>query len=154
MIEAGVPGCGWKCWSEATALHGSGPSRSVVLIRVLGVAGAMVWAAAVLARDAGLAPSGPAGGLLGLAPNVGVGLLLPMLVVVLWPVWFSSELTLRRFAAVLASLFLGVLGAEVVHALFLGSGFDEADVVATAVAFGLMAWIHHRTRETVDPSSV
>jgi hypothetical protein len=118
-----------------------GERRPVKLTDVGGLLGASLWALTILLRESPAIHDPNLQFWLGITPNFGVGLLLPMLVANFYPVLFKKELTHRLFlyslAMVLAALFL----SEVVHALFLDSAFDIFDLLASFVAVAIMVWL-------------
>ncbi len=77
--------------------------------------------------------------LLGIAPNFGVGLLLPMFTVRYYPALFKKDITFKNFILVLITIFLILIVSEVVHDTFFNSRFDLYDLIASLTALGVMS---------------
>ena len=72
--------------------------------------------------------------LLGIAPNFGVGLLLPMIAVIYCPILFKKDITFRKFMLILIVIYLLLFISEVLHDKFLNSRFDFYDMIVSMIA--------------------
>jgi hypothetical protein len=110
----------------------------VTLIDVLGLIGAFLWALTIFLRETALMHNEFISFLLGIAPNFGVALLLPMFAVIYYPILFKKHITFKKFILILIAIFLLLIVSEVVHAKFLDSRFDFYDMIASLIALGVM----------------
>ena len=114
---------------------------------VAGLLGASLWALTIFLRETPVIHNPDLRFWLGIAPNFGVGLLLPILLVNNYPAVFRKELTYRLFLCGLVMMFAALFLSEVVHALVLESGFDVYDLLASLVALGMMARLYRQLKE-------
>jgi len=115
-----------------------GEQKSLTLFNILGLLGVLLWVLTIFLREMPVAHNPGINFWLGIAPNFGVALLLPMLLVNYYPVVFKRALTRRFFLYGLAILFTALVFSEVVHDIFLNSKFDIWDLVASLVALVIM----------------
>lgn len=113
-----------------------------MVFNIMGLLGVSLWVLTIFLRETSAIDNPNLQFWLGIAPNFGVGLLLPMLFVNFYPVVFKKELTYRLFLYGLGMIFAALFMSEVVHALFLDSGFDIFDLLASLIALGIMAWLY------------
>jgi hypothetical protein len=113
--------------------------KKTTLIEVLGLIGAVLWASTIFLRGTFLMQNEIISFLLGIAPNFGVGLLLPMFVVRYYPVIFKRDITFKKFFLILITILLTLIVSEVVHDTFFNSRFDFYDVIASLIALGAMS---------------
>jgi cation transport ATPase len=112
--------------------------KKITRINVLGLIGALLWALAIFLRETTLMQNEIISFLLGIAPNFGVGLLLPMFTVIYYPILFKKDITFKKFILILIAIFLLLFVSEVVHDKFLNSRFDFYDMIASLIALGVM----------------
>lgn len=112
--------------------------KKTTLIDVLGLIGALLWALTIFLRGTVLMQNEIISFLLGIAPNFGVGLLLPMFTVIYYPILFKKDITFKKFIIILIAIFLLLFVSEVVHDKFLNSRFDFYDMIASLIALGVM----------------
>lgn len=110
----------------------------ITLIDVLGLIGALLWTLAIFLRGTVLIQNEIISFLLGIAPNFGVGLLLPMLTMRYYPILLKKDITFKKFILILIAIFLLLFVSEVVHDKFLNSRVDFYDMIASLIAFGVM----------------
>lgn len=110
----------------------------ITLIDVLGLIGALLWTLAIFLRGTVLIQNEIISFLLGIAPNFGAGLLLPMLTVRYYPILLKKDITFKKFILILIAIFLLLFVSEVVHDKFLNSRVDFYDMIASLIAFGVM----------------
>lgn len=115
-------------------------------LNIMGLLGVSLWVLTIFLRETSVINNPAFHFWLGIAPNFGVGLLLPMLLVQYYSATFKKTLTYKQFLVGLAVIFAALFMSEVVHALFLNSGFDIFDLLASLVALSIMAWLY-RTRQ-------
>lgn len=113
--------------------------KDVALLKLIGAIGMLVWALAVVLRGTPIAANETIDFFLGIAPNFGVGLLLPPLSIIYYPVIFKKESTFKQFILILIGIFILLFASEVIHDKFLNSSFDIYDMIASLVAFGIVA---------------
>lgn len=123
-----------------------GEQKNMSLFNVLGLSCALLWVLAIFLREMPVAHNPGINFWLGIAPNFGVALLLPMLLVNYYPVVFQRALTRRFFLYGLAIMFTGLLLSEIVHDIFLNSKFDIWDLVASLMALLIMALVSGKTK--------
>jgi hypothetical protein len=111
---------------------------SIAVIHFLGLSGVILWVALIFLREMPIVHHPSANIWLGIAPNFGVALLLPMLLANYYPVVFKRRFTRQIFLDGLAVIFTVLLLSEVVHDIFLNSGFDIWDLAASLVALVIM----------------
>lgn len=111
---------------------------------VVGLLGVSLWVLTIFLRETPVIDNPNLQFWLGIAPNFGVGLLLPMLLVNFYPVLFKKDLNYTQFLYGLGLIFAALLMSEIVHALFLNSGFDVFDLLVSLLALGIMAWLYRR----------
>ncbi len=116
--------------------------KKITLIDVLGLIGALLWALTIFLRGTALMQNETISFLLGIAPNFGVGLLLPMFTVIYYPILFKKDITFKKFILILIAIFLLLFVSEVVHDKFLNSRFDFYDIVASLIALGVMILLY------------
>lgn len=110
----------------------------ITLIDVLGLIGALLWTLAIFLRGTVLIQNEIISFLLGIAPNFGAGLLLPMLTMRYYPILLKKDITFKKFILILIAIFLLLFVSEVVHDKFLNSRVDFYDMIASLIAFGVM----------------
>jgi hypothetical protein len=119
--------------------------KSLTLFNVLGLLGAFLWVLIIFLRETPVAHHPGINFWLGIAPNFGVTLLLPMLIASYHPVVFERALTRRHFLHGMVTIFAVLLLSEVVHEIFLNSRFDIWDLVASLVGLSIMALVSGKT---------
>jgi hypothetical protein len=124
-----------------------GERRKARLPDLVGLLGAVLWALTIFLRQTPAIHHDTLRFLLGIAPNFGVGLLLPMLLVNFYPVLFKKELSYRLFLYGLGMIFLALFLSEVLHVLLSDSGFDIFDLLTSLVALSIMAWLYRKPNE-------
>lgn len=107
------------------------------LTKILGVIGAMLWVLTIFIRDSNIALNETTAFMLGVAPNLGVGLLFPMLAKELYSVVFKKQLSCKQFVFILIGGYIALLLSEVIHDKFLNSPFDIYDIISSFIAFGI-----------------
>ena len=112
--------------------------KKVSLINALGLVGCFLWVLAIFLRENSIMQNEIASFLLGVAPNFGVGLLIPMLVIRCFEVTLKKEVTCKSFILILIGIYGLLLMSEIIHDKFLNSRFDILDMVASLVALGIM----------------
>lgn len=116
---------------------------------VVGLLGVSLWVLTIFLRETPAIDNPNLQFWLGIAPNFGVGLLLPMLLVNFYPVLFKKDLRYTQLLYGLGLIFAALLMSEIVHALFLNSGFDVFDLLVSLLALGIMAWLYRRAGSTL-----
>lgn len=120
--------------------------------QIAGIAGSLVWCAAVLVRQAGIPLASAARFLVGIMPNIGAPLVCVGLFVSFFPFVCKGEAARReRYLAIAATMLLMLL-SEAVHALFLGAAFDVWDLLASLIA-AVPLVILNRRRDDKTPSA-
>jgi hypothetical protein len=119
--------------------------KSLTLFNILGLLGILLWALTIFLRETPVAHHPGINFWLGIAPNFGVALLLPMLLVNYYPVVFKKALTRQFFLYGLVIMLTVLFLSEVVHDIFLNSRFDVWDMVASLVALMIMALVSGKT---------
>jgi hypothetical protein len=119
-----------------------GEQRKSVLPDTVGLLGTFLWAMTLFLRETPVIHDPNSHFWLSIAPNFSVALLSPMLLVNFYPILFKKNLTYRLFLYGLVLIFVALLMAEIVHTLFLGSGFDIFDLLASLAALTIMAWLY------------
>lgn len=114
----------------------------ITLIRILGIIGALIWTLTILLRDVGIINNGFIKFLLGIAPNFAVGLLIPALIIICYPIIFKREILFKEFILMLVGSYILILSSEIVHDRFLNSSFDILDMIASLVGFVIMASVY------------
>lgn len=89
----------------------------ITLIRILGIIGALIWALTILLRDVGIINNGFIKFLLGIAPNFAVGLLIPALIIICYPIIFKREILFKEFILMLAGIAVSNLLSAVTSGL-------------------------------------
>jgi hypothetical protein len=112
----------------------------------LGFVGVILWVLVIFLREMPIVHHPSANIWLGIAPNLGVALLLPMLLANYYPVVSKRGLTRQHFLNGLAVIFTVLLLSEVVHDIFLNSRFDIWDLAASLVALVIMALVASKTK--------
>lgn len=112
--------------------------KSITLIDVLGLIGALLWTLTLFLRGTAIMQNEIISFLLGIAPNFGVGLLLPMFTVIYYPILFKKDITFKKFIFILIAIYLLLFVSEVVHDKFLNRRFDFYDMIASLIALGVM----------------
>lgn len=102
--------------------------------QLLGLNGAIIWGAAVIVRSLNLSMPGILSFIVGVAPNFGVVWFLMGLYVAYAPYILKRESTRRGRYFAIAAILAMLLLSEIVHAAFLGAGFDMADMVTSVIA--------------------
>jgi hypothetical protein len=120
--------------------------KSLTLFNVLGLLGVILWVSVIFLRETPVVHNPSINFWLGIAPNFGVALLLPMLLANYYLVVFKRALTHRLFLYGLAIIFAALFLSEVVHDIFLNSRFDVWDLVASLVALIIMALVSGKTK--------
>lgn len=111
------------------------------LFNLLGLLGVFLWVTVIFFREA---PGIDYPGIrfwLGIAPNFGAALLLPVLFANYFPVLFKRPLTRLHFSYGLAGVFAALFFSEVIHAVFLNSMFDIWDLAASLIGLVIMGLI-------------
>jgi hypothetical protein len=112
------------------------------LISVVGLVGSFLWVLTIFLRETELAASTGIGFLLGILPNFGIGLLLPMLLILFYPLLFKAEISAGMYRLSLAGFFLLLLVSEIIHDRFLSSPFDIYDLAVSFLALGIMVLLY------------
>lgn len=107
------------------------------LTKILGLIGAMLWVLTIFIRDSNIALNETTVFMLGVAPNLGVGLLFPMLAKEIYSVVFKKQISCKQFVFVLIGGYIALLLSEVIHDKFLNSPFDIYDMISSFIAFGI-----------------
>ncbi len=101
---------------------------------VTSLAGALIWAAAVVLRHLSLPQTGFIRFILNIMPNFGVIWLIVGLTITFWPYLFKKEFPSNRLYALVGISLALVLLSEIVHTLLLKAPFDVWDIVASLAA--------------------
>jgi mannose/fructose/N-acetylgalactosamine-specific phosphotransferase system component IIC len=120
--------------------------KSLALFNLLGFLGVILWVLVIFLRETPVAHDPCLNICLGIAPNFGVALLLPMLLANYYPVIFKRGFSWKVFRNGLAIIFAALLLSEVVHDRFLNSRFDIWDLAASLVALAIMALVARKTK--------
>ncbi|SKC61651.1 hypothetical protein [Maledivibacter halophilus] len=112
-------------------------NRKMRLTKILGLIGAMVWMLTIFIRDSNIELNGTIAFMIGVAPNFGVGLLLPMLAKEIYSVVFKKQISCKQFVFILIGGYIALLLSEVIHDKFLNSPFDIYDMISSFIAFGI-----------------
>lgn len=113
--------------------------KNITLINILGAVGCLLWVSAIFLRGTDITQNETVSFFFGIAPNFGVGMLIPMLAVTYYPVIFQKEITFKKFIFILMGSYALLFVSEVIHDKLLDSRFDFYDMIASLVAFGIMA---------------
>jgi hypothetical protein len=118
----------------------------ISFFNLLGLLGAIPWGLAIYLRETPIVHYPSTNIWLGIAPNFGVALVLPMLLANYYPMLFKKGLSWMAFRNGLVVIFIALLLSEVVHDIFLNSRFDIWDLAASLVALMIMALVASKTR--------
>ena len=113
----------------------------LIMINFIGLFGVFLWVFTIFLRETSLVQDSRINFLLGITPNFGVALLIPMLLINYFPIVFKKAITHRNFLCGMGIIFTTLFFSEVVHDLFLNSPLDIWDLVASSVAIIIMALI-------------
>lgn len=116
--------------------------KKKTLISIMGLFGAFLWVLTIYMRGTEYVQISEINFLLGIAPNIGVGLLLPMLTIVYYPILFKEDIPIKKYRLILIAIFLFLFMSEVIHDRFLNAPFDIYDLAASLIALGTMAFLH------------
>lgn len=112
--------------------------KSITIIEILGLIGAVLWTLTIFLRGTSIMQNEIINFLLGIAPNFGAGLLLPMFTVIYYPIIFKKDITFKKFILILIAIYFLLFMSEVVHDKFLNSKFDFYDMISSLIALGIM----------------
>lgn len=121
-------------------------------VSLLGYIGMLLWAAVILLRHLALPYPPWARLLLGSLPNVGATWAFTMFAKWLIVGTLKKPYTGRAHLLVCIAVLLLAYGSEMVHDRFLGSPFDDSDMIATVLACVVMAGagLVKRPRSTLE----
>lgn len=126
--------------------------KGTTWLKVLGFLGFGLWALTIFLRGTAVVQHDTVNFLLGIAPNFGAALVLPMMAVIYYPIAFKRELSVATFRYSLVAIFLFLFLSEVVHDLFLNSRFDPYDLVASLIALGIVAPLYQQPEPVPSPA--
>lgn len=115
------------------------------LISIVGLFGSALWVLTIYMRGTDYVQISVINFLLGILPNFGVGLLLPMITILFYPVLFEEEISVTKYRYVLVAFFLLLFISEIIHDKFINSPFDIYDLAASFIALGIMAFLYNES---------
>lgn len=113
--------------------------KNITFIDVLSLIGGLLWVSAIFLRGTDIMQNEIVGFLIGIAPNFGVGLMLPAFALIYYPIIFKKNITFNKFILILIAIYILLFVSELVHDKFLNSRFDLYDMTASLIALGIMA---------------
>lgn len=126
--------------------------KGTTWLKVFGFLGFGLWALTIFLRGTAVVQHDTVNFLLGIAPNFGAALVLPMMAVIYYPIAFKRELSVATFRYSLVAIFLFLFLSEVVHDLFLNSRFDPYDLIASLIALGIVALLYKQPEPVPAPA--
>ena len=110
-------------------------------IQGLAIIGALIWSGTVFMRGIAGIENQTVIFILGIAPNFGAALLLPMVINQTYSSVMKKPYNKHMNIKILVISFLLILGSEIVHDLFLNSPFDKYDIIFVALALIIVGTI-------------
>ena len=113
--------------------------KDIKLTQVLGIIGILLWAVTIFLRETSVRAISGMGFILGVMPNFAAVWFFASCVCQVYETYYKKAFTLKSMMITLGCIFIGALGSEIVHDLFLNSPFDGYDILVTIIAIVLFA---------------